>query len=86
MKIRIRIQTQVFDDQNLETSKFFLLEASMKSFFRNTMIVTIPDPYYYFHFDADPDPNLHSYVDPDLLLIKVMQICKHWSTDPLAPN
>ena len=84
------MQGSVFRPRFLITNANLLIspvgKPSMKSFFRNTMIVTIPDPYYYFHFDAGPDPNLHSYVDPDLLLIKVMQICDHWSTDPLAPN
>jgi hypothetical protein len=52
-----------------------------------------PDPSFHFNADPDPDPSFHCVADPDpdptshfririLLVIKVMRICDHWSTDP----
>jgi hypothetical protein len=42
------------------------------------------DPH---HFDGDPDPTLHlmRIRSRILLLIKVMRICDHWSTDHPRP-
>ncbi len=43
----------------------------------------VPDPAFHFIADLVPDPAFRLYTDPDpLFLIKVMQICDHWSTDP----
>jgi hypothetical protein len=36
-----------------------------------------------FHFNADPDPIFNFRPDPPILiLVKVMKICGHWSTNP----
>jgi hypothetical protein len=42
------------------------------------------DPSFYFDVDLDLDPDLKFNLIQNriLLLIKVMQICNHWSTDP----
>jgi hypothetical protein len=41
-----------------------------------------PGQLLHFYADPDPDPAFSLYTDPDLLLIKVMQTCDNWPTDP----
>ncbi len=42
-----------------------------------------PDPYPSFHFNADPDPMFNFHPDPPIpILIKVMELCGHCSTNP----